>query len=223
MNRRRFLARAALPCAVGPTVLAAGCLSAGPTPLSGPTPDPHPRRVTVADVSPLPDELAFSIDAEMRTSEVTDDHPATLALAATNEGERRAVSVGAGMCRPFNRSRGRSEAGGLWLYAAGEEPNPRVEGRWKWNPEGEVGYPLYGCLMRTWAAGESRTYAYAVWSDFDTDGYFEPGTYRWELPVRVAPVREDDGDENTSDGEESTTEAGAEATWALELRVAVPE
>jgi hypothetical protein len=190
MNRRRFLA--ALPLG-----FATGCLGASPF-----APNPHPKRVFVAQVDPLPQEFEFRIDAEVRTETVTDDHPATLVLTATNEGDARPVSVATGECSPFNRSRGRSDGGGLWLYRAGTEPDERHRNRWTRGGDGVRTHPAYGCAMREWAAGETWTYEYEVWDDERTDGYYEPGWYRWRLPVRVG-----------------TGEDEAEAAWFLELRV----
>lgn len=201
MNRRRFLA--ALPLAAVPTVATAGCLDAASS-LPGGASDPHPRRASLSAVGSLPDGLRFSIDAEVTVPEVTDGHPAEVVLTATNEGEKRDVGVATGRCRPFNRGQGQSENGGLWLYAPDEEPNERKNGRWEFDPDGPVGYASYGCMKRTWEAGESHEFVYAVWDDFETAGYYEPGRYRWEYVVSAAQ----------SDGEETD-----EATWGFELTV----
>lgn len=201
MNRRTYLA--ALPLVASAT---AGCLGSVGSP---PSADSHPdRSVALSAVDSLPDDIGFTVDAAVSVSDVTERHPAEVVLTATNEGERRDVSVGTEMCHPFNRSDGRSESGGLWLYPADDEPDEQVEGRWEYDADGPVEYPAYGCTRRTWDAGESRKYVYAVWDDFETEGYYEPGTYRWEHLVSVAPP------ESHLDGE-----ATAEATWAFELTV----
>ena len=185
----------------------AGCLDRSSFPF-GSDADPHPRRVSLVHLGTLPEDVAFAIDAELPTPTVTDRHPATLVLTARNLGAKRAISVGVDGCRPFNRSRGRSQNGGLWLYGARDEPEPRVDGRWEYDPDGPIGYPAYGCARRVWAAGESQTYVYSVWDDPVTEGYYEPGTYRWTHSVSAAPPES-----------EMDAEPTVQATWGLELRV----
>ncbi|MGQ4555261.1 hypothetical protein [Halobellus sp. GM3] len=203
MRRRQAIAAVGAAFAAGAS---AGCLGRRGLPLVGS--DPHPRRLAISDVDALSSDVAFEIDAELPTATVTDRHPATLALAARNTGDERAISVGTDRCRPFNRGSGRSENEGLWLYPARDEPSPRVDGRWTYDPDGPIGFASYGCSLRDWDAGESQTYVYAVWADPLTDGYYEPGTYRWTHRVRTAPA-----------GSETDVEPTATATWGLTLEV----
>ena len=63
-----------------------------------------------------------------------------------------------------------------------------------------------------YASGESKQTNYAILHDGRTDGYLNPGTYRWKEETRIAPKQS------------QTTESDAQETitWGFSLTVENP-
>jgi len=152
------------------------------------------------------------IDAAVLEPSVTAEHPTRVAVTTTNEGRERAISVGSDQCCLFNRSGGASDPEGAWLHRVGSTERVERDGdRWTRDAPADEGraYYAYGCFPRTYAAGESLTNEYSVWDDYRTAGYLEPGTYRFEEPVRVSEPGDGAGEEDVL----------AEFTWGFSVRV----
>lgn len=177
-------------------------------------PDTDERRVTLASVDAVPDEHDVRIEVELLESTANTDHPPRLAVATTNEGPERAISVAEDGCRLFNREKaGSDDPEGLWLYPADDADDIDRRGeRWVPDRTGRRAYAAYGCGPRRYAAGESLTNEYEVWDDYRNRGYFPPGTYRWAERVGV----HDDPRAGFGDGPD------AEFTWGFSLDVSVP-
>jgi len=215
MKRRSLLAAlSAVPLA--------GCVgSAGsPSPTDEPSatetpPDGVQRVVRLDDVDEAPAE-GVGIDAAVVEPAVTEEHPARVAVTTTNEGRERDVSIAPGQCCLFNRNGGASESTGLWLHRVESSAHIDRDGdRWTRDAPADESraYPMYGCLPKTFAAGEALTNEYHVWDDYRREPYFEPDTYRFAEPVTVA---EPGGD---LDEEAAVI---AEFDWGFSLRVEAP-
>lgn len=182
MNRRRYLAAvAAAPLA--------GCLdrigAAGRSPRTVPDAAQRIVRLAAADEAPAD---GVTIEVAVVEPAVTPDHPARVTVTTTNEGRERDLSVAPGRCCLFNRSGGASDPAGLWLHRRARSEGIDREGdRWTRDAPADTGraFYMYGCLPRTFAAGESVATEYAVWDDYRADGYYEPGRYRVAEPVTV--------------------------------------
>ena len=147
------------------------------------------RRVSLAGRDAVPEPHEVSIDVEVLEGAITPDRPARLRLTVTNEGADRALSAGEGGCNLFDRARGGSDdPPGLWLYRPSEaEALQRRGDRWVQDrPQSRPrGFPAWACSSRQYASGESVATEYEVWHDYRVEGYFEPGTYRWEEDVQI--------------------------------------
>lgn len=191
MHRRQFLTTLSGVTTVG----LAGCSSAVDSvlPRSTPYPEGRQRRITLDSQDMAPEEHAVSIDVELLEPTVTDDHPARLRLTTTNEGPRRALSIHQHGCSLFNRDSGLSDdPPGLVLIHPGRIPYiERPENAWVRDlpPDEHVARQSYGCAQANYDAGGSRSNEYTVWDDYRTEGYFEPGTYRWEEDVTITEPR----------------------------------
>jgi hypothetical protein len=229
MNRRTYLAA----LTSGPLAAAAlsGCLdrtggarspangeSPTRTPSPSPTSDPPEglqRLVQLDAVDDVPVD-GLAIEAEVVEPSVTDEHPARVAVTTTNDGRKRDVTGGDGMCCLFNRSGGASEPGGLWLHRAGSTESIERDGdRWTRDraPGDPRAYAAYACLPTTFATGKSLTNEYYVWDDYRVEGYLRPGVYRFAEEVTVV---EPNGDLT----EEADVLANFE--WGFSVRVEQP-
>lgn len=215
MNRRRFLA------ALSATPLA-GCVSSAGNPSSndessptGTLPDGVQRVVRLDAVDEAPAE-GVTIDAEVVEPAVTDEHPARVAVTTTNEGRKRDVSISPGQCCLFNRNGGASDPGGIWLHRVESSEHIDRDGdRWTRDAPADEprAYAAYGCLSKTFAAGESLTNEYHVWDDYRTEPYLEPGTYRFAEHVTVTEPGGDVDDES---------DVVAEFDWGFSVTVEGP-
>lgn len=210
MNRRRILA-------VGGTTLFGGCLTRAGLDASGPKStetfglDEVQRRMSLANVDEVREKYAVGIDAELSEETVTAAHTARLRVTVANEGEKRKLSAGEGMCNPFNREKGKSENPGLWLHEPEDtEWIERKGDRWTRDrsPNEQRMFPNYGCLPREYEEGESVTTEYAVWDDYRVVGYMGPGTYRFEEQIRIYAPKYDDWKDTLG-----------EFRWGFDLRV----
>jgi len=186
MQRRRLLATLAAAASGG----FAGCGASGSnSPTQTPTTcDDHaPRRIELTGIESI-DATDLSIAPTVQRARSTSTAPATLTVTITNEGDDRAVDVTDGpRCHPFDRGRGRSDPRGLWLYRAGDTPDDRAGECWTRAavPPDSVGFDGYACGQSPLASSDSITTVYEVWDDYATDGYLEPGAYRFETTVSV--------------------------------------
>jgi len=204
MKRREILG---LLGAGGGTALS-GCLSPPATP-SSTVSDGIQRRISLAGQDSIPDELQVSITAEMLESTVTDEHPARVRITMTNQGDERRFSG----CAVFDRESKGSIPPELWLESDLDD-SVRTGEKWvKQNLPGPgEGFGGKGCGLEVYASGESKLTNYAILHDGRTDGYLNPGTYRWEKEIRIAPKQS------------QTTESDAQETitWGFSLTVENP-
>jgi hypothetical protein len=181
MDRRTLLTTAATTCVVG----VSGCQR-----LRGLTTDDTGRRVVeIHDQDAVTESYEVTIAVELLEQTVTETHPAQLQITITNEGPDRALSIGRDRCGLFNRSDGGSDdPAGLWLYRPEEAQDlDREPDRWEQDKSrfSDRSYPAYGCGAFEYGSGESMRTEYEVWNDYAEDGYFEPGTYRWEREIQL--------------------------------------
>lgn len=158
-----------------------------------PTPDDATHVLSIADVDSVADEHDLEIDVDLRSRAVTPEKPAVVRVTTTNRGPARTISVEEGQCGLFDRDDGVSESGGLVLKRPGlSELADRDGDRWTKDadPDEQRAYDGYGCAGREFDACESIANEYDVWDDYRTDGYFEPGTYRFENEVAIAGAEE---------------------------------
>ncbi|MBV0926039.1 hypothetical protein KTS45_17685 [Halomicroarcula limicola] len=190
-------------------------LSRAESPAEPATSSPEPsasRYVYVTNTAEVPAGVDLRFTAVTERSEVTDDATATLLVSVRNTGADRAVDAFEGEgCHLFNRSRGGSTPAGLWLYRAQNAPGPGDDGRWTRDREetNSRTYDAYGCGMAALSAGEAVVTRYAVWDDYATSGYLEPGTYRFDVTLRVGPSEDSDD--------------WREVPWWVELAVVDPD
>lgn len=191
----------------------AGCLGTG----SSGTDVKYARQISLVSQDTVPVTHEVAIDVKLLAAQVTSDRTARLRITTTNEGSRRAISIGNDGCELFNRSKGGSDAPpGLWLHDPGHtEYIERNGDRWVADRPADDprGFDAYGCLRKTYAAGESLGNEYVVWDDYRFEGYMTPGTYRWEERVSVA---------ESTDDFPADDELGS-FTWGFSLRVEAPD
>ncbi|MFB6132246.1 MAG: hypothetical protein ABEJ44_02425 [Halanaeroarchaeum sp.] len=208
MNRRTLLATLGTAAVGG----LAGCL--------GGDADAKPRyarEISLVRQNAVPDGHEVTIEVELLASQVTPGQTARLRITTTNEGPKRAISIGDDDCGLINRSKGGSDAPpGLWLHDPDHTKYlDRNGNRWQADrpTDDPRGYSAYGCMRRTYEAGESLVNEYVLWDDYRIEGYMTPGTYRWEERVSVA--------ETTNDFPED--DRLSSFTWGFSLRVDVPD
>lgn len=169
----------------------AGCLGRGDSGTDG----EYARQISLVSQDTVPDTHDVAIDVELLATRVTSDLAARLRITTTNEGARRAISIGDDGCELFNRSKGGSdEPPGLWLHDPDRtEHVDRKRDRWEADRPADASrvYDAYGCLRRTYEADESLGNEYVVWDDYRVEGYMTPGTYRWEERVSIAKTTDD--------------------------------
>jgi len=174
------------------------------------------RQVILSCQDSLPEGYQIRINVEVLEATITADHAAQIRVTTTNNGPKRALSIGTDGCDLFNRSRGASdEPEGLWLYRP-EWTNhlTRKEGKWVLDRPSDQpqAYQAYGCAPTVYDSGESRSTEYVVWDDYRVDGYLEPGTYRWEEDVQIW----EDASAEPGDSQSAT------AMWGFSLTVKKP-
>ncbi|MFC7213652.1 hypothetical protein ACFQO4_06095 [Saliphagus sp. GCM10025334] len=210
MQRRALLVGSAAALVAG----AAGCLGEiGPS--SSARADGTKRELTMVEQDSIPAEHEVLIDVTLLEETVTEERPARLEVRTTNEGDERALSVGEAGCSLFNRSRGGSDdPEGLWLYRHTDHLE-RVDGRWVEDRDAEEGrtFTTQGCPPRTYDPDESVVTEYEVWHDFQIDGYFDPGAYRWKHRVSGWDDPDTRGDADKAFSLE----------WGFALRVSNPD
>lgn len=154
------------------------------------------RRVALADQDTVLDGLQVRIEVEVLEPAIRDAHTARLRITTTNEGGRRALSVGTGPCRLFNRAASTSNPSGLILHAPASSLHiDRETNRWVGDTPADTPrvFRGYGCPPRVFEPGETVSDEYAVWHDDQVAGYLVPGIYRWETPIQIwdGPATED--------------------------------
>lgn len=217
MNRRALLA------ALGSGSVA-GCVSGGgpstqeptsppPTSTSPPPEETLHRRVSLTSQDALADEHELRLDVEILEPRITDNHTALIRITTTNEGQKRAVSVGRPGCDLLNRSRGGSDTpAGLWLHTPDQaEYIDRVEEKWvaDYPADRNRAYAAYGCMPTVYDAGDSLSNEYEVWDNYQVERYLTPGAYRWEEDVQIWE------DETAASGDRPN----ATVTWGFSLSV----
>lgn len=233
MKRRTFLATLSTASALG----LAGCTNRGTptetdpapstdtrseTPSDTPTESPSEtdvpemvqRQVSLTSQDSVPDKYNLDITIELLRDIVTAEESARLRLTITNTGDERALNVHGDMCHLFNRNHGASDdPAGLWLHQPGaHSADKRVDGKWTLDrdPDDMRGWPAYACGSQSYAAGESQTTEYVLWDDYQVEGYFEPGTYRWEETIGISDTSDDQFDPESK------------VRWGFELKVIDP-
>lgn len=193
-------------------------------------PDEVQRRVELAGVDSMPDGVDLSIGATLLDGEVTGEETARVRVETTNGGRELFAPGRAGGCSLFNRNRGESEDGGLWLVRQGfpgmrfyGEGEKRVDPLWAVRTDDDDGPPPgivfegYGCATRYYAPGDSVAHEYRLWDGWRAPGYLPPGVHRFEREIELQSVdRTDEGDRAVPG------ETLASFTWGLELRVTDP-
>lgn len=209
MNRRALLSSVATTGLLG----VAGCQQ-----FRAITGDDNTQRVVkLADQDSGPESHQVRITVDLLEQSVTDAHPARLEVSTTNEGPRRALSVGRELCSLFNRSDGGSDdPAGLWLYRPEDAQDlDREDDRWEPDRSrfSNRSYPAYGCGATRYDTGDSVSTEYEVWDDYSEGGYFEPDTYRWVQEIQL-------WDDPDAAGTESPTTT---FTWEFSLTVERPD
>jgi hypothetical protein len=209
MKRRALLATLGT-ASVGGLV---GCIGS----IEAPTGGDYTRRISLESQDTVPAEYKVDLDIELLATRVTPTQTARLRITTTNEGAKRAISIGGDGCELFNRSKGGSDdPPGLWLHDPDQTKYiDRKDDRWVADrPANESrAYPAYGCMRKTYEVGESRSNEYMLWDDYQVEGYMTPGTYRWEERVTVAETTDDFPDDDQL----------RSFPWGFTLRVKQPD
>jgi hypothetical protein len=165
----------------------------------------------------------LSIEVKILEQTVTANHPARLRISTTNYGPKRALSIGTGHCRIFNRWDSHSNPVGLTLVSSNvsqvnsdsEVDNTigRKGNRWEADlPQvASPGYRMYKCPPIAFDSGESVSDDYSVWHDYRVDGYLNPGIYRWAQDIRV-----------WDDLSQGSDEPSTIFSWGFELSIEKP-
>lgn len=192
MNRRSALAALG---SIGAGALT-GCIStpqATSPDLDSDTDSGHPT-VSLESQSTVPSEYEIEISVDVLEPAFTAKHPAKLQITTTNTGDEQIQSTGPGRCYLFTRSQGGSDTPpGLWLHDSNaSEHIDRKDGKWVADtPSNQPReYLSYGCMLKEYAVGESVSKEYEIWADYQVSGYLQPGTYRWEQPIRLSHKEE---------------------------------
>ena len=189
MKRRALLGRLGIVS----TACFAGCIGA---PSQGTQSKPTPAsRITSSSQDTIPHQFSFDITVKVIHSQFTEDQPGIIQITTTNNGDPVSLSVGSGYCSIFNRTKGGSDdPSGLWLHRPETAKNiNRKEGQWVADKSSDEprGSANAGCMMQTYEKGQSITSTYQVWDDYQTEGYLESGTYRWETDVSISDASSD--------------------------------
>lgn len=209
MDRRSLLGELV---AVG-TVGVGGCTTSvsspptetGTSSSATPYPEGEQRRVSLDDQDTVPEEYDMEITVEVVDRVITHEQTARLRITTTNDGPERGISIQEPKCDLLDRHKAGSDPPGLWLYPPGRTPpeNGMAERNGnKWvadlPPEEDRGFGDYGCGVRNYESGESLQNEYLIWDDYQTEGYLEPSTYRWEEPeIEITEPAPHDGDTET--------------------------
>lgn len=214
MDRRALLA------ALGTNAsLLAGCQTREREPTTDHLPKPSTcespgdRHVAISDTASVPADADLSIDTSMGRTQVTADAPARLRIDVTNTGAPRGIDISdQRYCHLFNRTAGKSDPAGLWLYREQDAPTESVGKCWTKQASETRTFVSVGCPVQTIAESESVTTTYEVWDDYATDGYFPTGTYRFSQTISLwAGTGEYDG------------EPDEQVDWWIDLRVSDSE
>jgi hypothetical protein len=182
-TRRRALRRGALAVAgVAGLGSLAGCSQdAGPLRNSE-------RRVFLDGTGDLPSDAGVGIDIEQLGRRITQDGTVGYRVTTTNREREKRISVASGpRCCLFNRERGGSQPGSLWLHHVDDQPTESDDQRWSADrPADEPRtFEEYECSPRPFTAGESVTNEYRLWADYRLAGYIPAGAYRFRTEVVV--------------------------------------
>lgn len=91
-----------------------------------------------------------------------------------------------------------SEPPGLWLHGPQSTEGIERDGdRWTADRPADESrlFNLTGCPLFEYERNESVVNEYVVWDDYRTEGYMQPGTYRFEVPVAIYGPNDDLGGE----------------------------
>jgi len=200
MNRRTLLGRLG-----GCGLLGLGGCASPSGSSSSTVSDGTQRRISLAGQDSIADEHQVSITVEMLEPAVTDEHPARVRIAITNWGDERRFSG----CAVFDRESLGSNPPELWLESNLDEDEQTGKQWIKQNLPGPgEGFGGYACGWQVYDSGESTHTTYAILHDGRTDGYFTPGTYRWEEDVHISPKQS----QTAESGEEETITRGFSLT-----------
>ena len=203
-----------------------GCLSRAASSGEAPQPDqpdsttagtdasesPDHRSISISDTASIPSDANLSITASLPRKQITSDAPARLTVEVTNTGDRRVIDLtDREYCHLFNRGLGGSDPAGLWLYREQNTPDDRAKDRWipDRNSTDTRAFITMACGKQAFEKNESIATTYEIWHDYVADGYFPPGTYRFDASIALWDSIEVESDPRVID-------------WWLELEVTAP-
>lgn len=172
-----------------------GCQERGGLGSDGSCSIPGRRRVSVGDRTDFPAEVGVSVKLRLETGGFTRSRPVQLTISIKNTGNQIYTKyTDDDQCHPFNREAGRSDPRGLWLYRHQDTPSSDTGACWQEDtpPQTTRTFSGYACAPSEVPAGESIVTGYDVWDDYATEGYFQPGTYRFETTI---PIQHTPGDD----------------------------
>jgi hypothetical protein len=197
VSRRQILAGLAL-------LPGAGCLGPGSTLGRSPDSAPTATHVKLKDADTIADKHEVGIDVSVVKSSVTDEHPPRIQVAITNEGSDRTVpsqdsqalreggTINDLLFAPYEEEE--SDPHGLILRLASitdesDEPN---DGDGRWSVRSPDGTGAVGAGQWTFSGGKMITQEFRLLDDAESDGYYPPGTYRFETKFRLRSVETQD-------------------------------
>ena len=178
----------------------------------GPTDNPQ-REVILKDEGDVDPKYQLNIEVEMLRTTITSSNTAEFQVTVTNSGPERLISIHQKGCQILNRWEKISEPPGIWL----EDPDVTPSGD-KWVADKPSDEPraffMYECGGTTWKQGESKSFKYAIWHDYEEPGYLNPGTYKWDKDIKIRPL---------PDSSDSDEKEGSTVSWNLTLELTSPE
>ena len=148
------------------------------------------RHVRLENVDSIPDVHQLRINIELLESRITDSQTARLAITTTNQGPKREISIGnESWCVILNRHHCRSDPKGVFLYRSDWAKSLKRDGK-RWIPHPSDQWMAFNdgvCPEKTYDSEESVRTEYEVWDDHKSDGYLQPGTYRWQRRISIYP------------------------------------
>ncbi|MFC4447580.1 hypothetical protein [Halorussus aquaticus] len=147
------------------------------------------RRVSVASVSEIPDDIPAELSVETRRATVTADAAATIEICLRWTGETDATLLFGSTAPMELPALAEGPPPSLLLVPTDRNPDRDDSRPECWRPDRDsddhFGHPL-GLRRRAVAPGETVACEAAVWSDYRTDDCLPPGRYTFTDTVSVA-------------------------------------
>jgi len=155
------------------------------------------QQIELVEAEDISSERGYSIEVTVDRKRVTPERTARVRVRLESTVDGLQTNFRDTEYCSFVGARGEPRRGsdprGLWLYRQGDSPSPTGD-CWTLDRSPSVTRTVerLTCESYDLHAGETVTTTDEVWDDYRSDGYFQPGTYRFGFPVPVSPEEPDE-------------------------------